>query len=261
MPAWIGPGPYAAITAADRPPYLENDTKRRMEHHPDLDMLGKTEIFRGAPVEVLREAQAASFRKRFAAGEVVFQQGDAATSLVLVIVGRLRASQTTSDGQQIIIQYLGPGQIAGYTTLSGGDCHPGTVTAVDDTHLVGWTGAAIRDIMTRHSIVAINAVAMLGTRYHDMQVRLRELSTEKVERRLAHTILRLAQQAGRRTSHGVEIAFPVSRQDLAEMAGTTLHTVSRTLSGWEDQGIVDCGRRRVILCKAQTLTAIADEWE
>lgn len=236
---------------------LEGDTKPRMDHHLDLDMLGQSEIFQGASLDVLREAQATSFRKRYAAGEVVFQQGDPANVLALVVAGQLRASQTTSDGQQIIIQYLGPGKIVGYTTLSGGENHPGTVTAVNDSHLIGWSGSAIREIMLRYPIVALNALAILGARYHEMQIRLRELSTEKVEQRIAHTILRLAQQAGRRTTHGVEIAFPVSRQDLAEMAGTTLHTVSRTLSGWEDQGIVDCGRRRVILCKSQALEAIA----
>jgi CRP-like cAMP-binding protein len=111
--------------------------------------------------------------------------------------------------------------------------------------------------MTGHSTVAMNAAALLGARYHEMQVRLRELSTEKVEQRIAHTLLRLAAQAGRRTARGLEIAFPLSRQDLAEMSGTTLHTVSRTLSGWEEQGIVDCGRRRVIVAKPDVLESIS----
>jgi CRP-like cAMP-binding protein len=113
--------------------------------------------------------------------------------------------------------------------------------------------------MSRHSLIAINVARILGGRYLDMQVRLRELSTEKVERRIAHTILRLVEQAGRRTARGIEIAFPLSRQDLAEMSGTTLHTVSRTLSAWEERGIVDCGRRRVVVAKSQLLESIAEE--
>ncbi len=189
----------------------------------------------------------------------MYRQGEAATTLYVVIVGRLRATQTTSDGQQVIIRYLGPGEVAGYATLTGGDSHPGAVTAVDDSHLIGWSDAAIRQILTEHSVVAVNAVTLLGARYREMQLRLRELSTQKVEQRIAHTLLRLAAQAGRRTARGVEIAFPLSRQDLAEMSGTTLHTVSRTLSGWEEQGIVDCGRRRVILTKPDNLKSIADE--
>jgi CRP-like cAMP-binding protein len=205
-----------------------------MEHSHDIDALSEVDLFQGASSEALHDVQGAGFRKRMAAGEALFRQGDAASSLFLVLSGRLRATQTTSDGQQVIIRYLGPGEIAGYTALAGGEVHPGTVTAVDDSQLI-------------------------GQRYHEMQVRLLELSTARVERRIGHTLLRLAHQAGRRTARGIEIAFPLSRQDVAEMCGTTLHTVSRTLSAWEDQGIVDCGRRRVVVCKPQALIADPDE--
>ncbi|MGN6283980.1 MAG: Crp/Fnr family transcriptional regulator [Afipia sp.] len=230
-----------------------------MDQHPDLGILGRTELFRGAPMAALQDAQAASFRKRVAPDEIVLRQGDVATNLYVIIVGRLRAIQTTADGQQVIVRYLGPGEVAGYTALSGGERHPGTVIAVDDTHLFGWTESAIKDVMRKHSSIALNAVALLGERYHEMQIRLRELSTEKVEQRIAHTIVRLSQQAGRRTARGIEIAIPLSRQDLAEMSGTTLHTVSRTLSAWEEQGIVSCGRRRVVVSDPQKLLSVTEE--
>lgn len=226
---------------------------------PDIGMLERSELFRGVPPDVLEEARRAAFRKKFLAGDVLIQQEDAATTLFTVVVGRLRATQTTSDGQQIIIRYLGPGEIAGYAILSGSDVHPGAVTAVDDSHVIGFPAAVIRGLMVRHSSIAINAVRLLGARYRDLQVRLRELATEKVDRRIAHTLLRLAQQAGRRTIRGIEIAFPLSRQDLAEMSGTTLHTVSRTLSGWEERGVVDSGRRRVVIAKPGDLAMIAGE--
>jgi CRP-like cAMP-binding protein len=227
--------------------------------NPDLDILGRTELLRGLAPAALAECQATAFRKRLSSGDVLLRQGEPAETLYGVIVGRLRVTQTASDGQQVIIRYPGPGELVGYATLSGGDVLPGTVTAVDDTHLVGWTAAAIREILARHPVAAMNALAVLGARYREMQVRLREVATEKVEQRIAHTIMRLADQAGRRTARGVEIAFPISRQDLAEMAGTTLHTVSRTLSGWEDRGIVTSGRRRVIVCDPQALSRIAAE--
>ncbi|MBN9005873.1 MAG: Crp/Fnr family transcriptional regulator [Rhizobiales bacterium] len=230
-----------------------------MAEHPDIDILARSELFRGVPLDALREVQAVAFRKRFAAGDTVLRQDDTAAILYVVVVGRLRATQTGLDGQQIIIRYLGPGEVAGYTPLSGGDVHPGTVVAVDDSHLIGMPSAALREIMARHASIAINAASLLGARYRDLQVRLRELATEKVDRRIAHTLLRLAQQAGRRTARGIEIVFPLSRQDLAEMCGTTLHTVSRTLSGWEARGIVDSGRRRVVIAKPDALNDVAEE--
>jgi len=230
-----------------------------MAHHSDLNILGRTELFRDVTPATLIEIQSAGFRTKLASGEVLFQQGDSALSLFSVIAGRLRATQTTPDGQQIIIRYLAPGEMAGHATLARGVVHPSTVTAVDDSHLVGWSSETIWKIMEQHPAVTMNALAVLSARYHEIQLRLLELSTEKVERRIGHTVLRLANQAGRRTARGIEIAFPLSRQDLAEMAGTTLHTVSRILSRWEDLGIVDCGRRQVVVCKPNMLETISDE--
>jgi CRP-like cAMP-binding protein len=231
-----------------------------MDVQSDQEMLARTELFRGAPAEAIDRAASMLFRKHVAAGGAVLRQGDPVTFVYLLVIGRLRAAETTPDGQQIIIRYIGPGEIAGEAALSGGtEVYPSAVTAVDDSELVGWNVAAVREIMARYPAVALNAVELLGARYRDIQIRLRELSTEKVERRIAHTILRLAGQAGRRTARGIEISFPLSRQDLAEMCGTTLHTVSRTLSAWEERGIVDCGRRRVIVAKAALLGTIAEE--
>jgi cAMP-binding proteins - catabolite gene activator and regulatory subunit of cAMP-dependent protein kinases len=83
--------------------------------------------------------------------------------------------------------------------------------------------------------------------------------TERVERRVARALLRLVQEAGRRVDAGVEIDFPVSRQDIAEMTGTTLYTVSRLLSSWEERGIVRSGRQRIILTTPHALVALAED--
>lgn len=229
-----------------------------MDRQTDLSILASTEIFRSLPNETLDEARRLAFRKRVAKGEVLYYQGDAVANFYVVVVGRLRVTQTTSEGDRITLRYLGPGEMAGYAALSHTPVHPGTVIAVDDTHLFAWTKGAIQQLMGKHPQIAMNAVAVLGSRYQETQVRLRELSTESVERRIAHTLLRLASQAGRRTAQGIEIAFPLTRQDLAELAGTTLHTVSRTLSTWEKEGIVMSGRRHVIVCRPHALTMISD---
>jgi CRP-like cAMP-binding protein len=84
------------------------------------------------------------------------------------------------------------------------------------------------------------------------------MSSEQVEQRIAHVLLRLAKQAGRKTAAGVEIDFPISRQDVAEMTGTTLHTVSRILSAWEQRGLVEGGRQRIVLRNPHALFGLAE---
>lgn len=227
-----------------------------MDNQADLRILASTEIFRSLPGDALEEMRRSASRRRLAAREVLYHQGDPAANFYVIIVGRLRATQTTEAGSQIALRYLGPGELVGYAALADIPAYPGTVVAVEDTHLFVWPASLMRQAMGRHPQIAMNAVAVLGSRYRETQLRLRELSSETVERRIAHTLLRLARQAGRRTVQGVEISFPLSRQDIAELAGTTLHTVSRTLSAWEKDGIVTSARRHIIICQPEALTAI-----
>ena len=85
-----------------------------------------------------------------------------------------------------------------------------------------------------------------------------EMSTQAVEQRIAGALLKLANQAGRKTEDGIEIGFPLTRQNIAEMTGTTLYTVSRLLSAWEQEGIVRSARQRVVVTDAHTLFLIAE---
>jgi CRP-like cAMP-binding protein len=98
----------------------------------------------------------------------------------------------------------------------------------------------------------------MGARIQEAHTRVVEMSTEEVERRVAHALLRLANQAGQAVADGVEIAFPISRQDIAEMTGTTLHMVSRILSGWEQAGLVRSGRQRVVIREPHKLFMVAE---
>jgi CRP-like cAMP-binding protein len=107
--------------------------------------------------------------------------------------------------------------------------------------------------------VAINAARMIADRFHELQRQHRELMTERVERRIARAILRLLDQSGRRVDAGVEIGFPLSRQDLAQMTGTTLFTVSRTLHRWEAAGLIAAARRRVVIREPHRLVRIAED--
>lgn len=225
----------------------------------DLNILAGTEIFRSLPTEVIEEVRRLAVRKRIAKRTVLYYQGDAVDSFHIVIVGRLRAVQTAPDGSQVALRYLGPGELAGYAALAGIEAYPGTVSAIEDTHLFSWSTHTIRELMGKHAQIAINAVAVLGTRYQETQTRLRELSTETVERRIAHTLTRLAKQAGRRTAQGIEICFPLSRQDFAELSGTTLHTVSRTLSAWEKDGIVSSAHRYIVIHRPDLLEQIKED--
>jgi len=113
----------------------------------------------------------------------------------------------------------------------------------------------------RHPALASNAMRVIGGRLQDAHQRLREISTEDVERRVAHAVLKLADEAGKTSPGGTTIDFPLSRQDIAEMTATTLHTVSRIVSAWEAAGVIEGGRQRIAIRDRSRLQIIADGQE
>ena len=204
---------------------------------------------------ILSEARSA----RYAKNTAVFEQGAEAHSFFLLLHGHVRATKMTPAGQQIVVRYVAPGEIFGVAPAIGLKAYPATATAVDESVVLAWPSAAWPRLVAQHPALATNTLQTVGSRLQETHTRVMEMSTQQVERRIAHALLRLAKQAGRKVEQGIEIDFPISRQDIAEMTGTTLHTVSRTLSAWEQEGLVESGRQRVILRDPHRLFGIAED--
>jgi CRP/FNR family transcriptional regulator, nitrogen oxide reductase regulator len=204
--------------------------------------------------EILKQAQPVRYPK----GTNVFDQDAVAKSFFVLLHGHLRVTKLTPNGQQVVVRFVAPGEIFGIAKAIGRTTYPGTATAVVDSVALVWPSAAWPRLVERNPALAANALQTVGSRLQEAHTRVVEMSTEQVERRVAHALLRLAKQAGRRVEEGVQIDFPISRQDVAEMTGTTLHTVSRIISAWEDQGWVEGGRQKIVIREAHKLFVLAE---
>lgn len=205
--------------------------------------------------EVLDEARPC----RVSAGEYYFHQGEDATAFYILTRGQVKLTQITPEGHQIIIKILGPGDGMGIIVALSGMNYPVAAEAVEDSLALGWDRKVIRDLMLRYPQLALNGMEMIARRFADLQERLHEMATQRVEQRVARTLLQLVRQFGKRTDAGILIDMSLSRQDLAEMTGTNIYQVSRLLSKWEQAGIVCSGRKSVTLCQAHELVVIAED--
>ncbi|WP_330166019.1 Crp/Fnr family transcriptional regulator [Martelella mediterranea] len=196
--------------------------------------------------------------RRVPLGDTVFEQGQKANQFYLLLHGRLKVTQVTPEGQQIIVRVVHPGDLFGFTQALQRDDYPGTPVAAAESVVMCWPNEVWGSIVEQNAHLAVNAMRTIGQRLQEAHTRIREMSTEEVERRVAHAVLRLMDQAGRSEAEGVRIDFPLSRQDVAEMTGTTLHTVSRLFSAWESQGIVKGGRQKLLIRDRERLEALAE---
>ncbi|MES1149729.1 MAG: Crp/Fnr family transcriptional regulator [Bradyrhizobium guangdongense] len=205
--------------------------------------------------EILREARSARYPKN----SHVFEQGEDAHSFFLLLHGHIRAAKTTPTGEQIVVRYVAPGETFGLAMAIGLTQYPATATAVDDSVVLAWPTGTWPRLVQKFPALATNTLQTVGARLQETHTRVLEMSTQQVEQRVAHALLRLAKQSGKKLDHGVEIDFPISRQDIAQMTGTTLHTVSRILSGWEQLGLIEGGRQRIILREPHKIFVLAEQ--
>ena len=224
----------------------------------DRSLVSEFEIFQGVPADDIDAVLALARPRRLADGAIAFRQGTIAKEFFLLLNGRLKVQQTAADGQQIVVRHINPGDLFGIADAMHRPDYPATAIAVVESLALVWPASQWERFIGRNPAFAMGALQTVGRRLQDAHSRIRELSTEAVERRIAHAIFRLVNQAGRKTPKGIEIDFPVTRDDIAEMSGTTLHTVSRVMSGWQQKGLVTLGRRRVMVNDAHRLFILAE---
>jgi CRP-like cAMP-binding protein len=199
-------------------------------------------------------------RRTYQKDAYLFFEGDPAEWLVLVAEGRVKMIKHSESGRETILATFGPGQIVGEVGVLIGDVYPATAQALEPAVTLSLRRNAYMDLVRTHPDLAWTLIAELGNRLLRAHEAIRSLAVEKVDRRVARVLLRMANSAGERLEGGaVLISVPLSRQDIADMAGTVIETAIRTLSKFQKQGLIETREGHLILLQPHQLVAIAEE--
>ena len=190
------------------------------------------------------------------AQEILAEQGAPATTFYIVEVGHLKLSQVSKDGREVIARFAGPGHAFGGIVVLGHPVYPVSATAVEPTRVLGWTKPVLLALVAKYPQIRTKILEEIARHMTDALTRVQELTTERVNQRLARTLLRLAESGGRRDGHAIEIVHPITRQELADLVGATLFTVSRMLARWADEGIIDSTRAHIRILRPDELAAM-----
>ncbi len=223
--------------------------------------LRRVNVFRDASDEDLKLLAENGVLRSIEEGEFFFFQGDPATYFYVLITGTSKIASDQPGGAT--------GQFADDST--NGRClvhlgavrenatYPATAQALGSSTALAIESNFLKEMMRTRPHLNLNLMQLMTGYIMEMQERYRELATERVERRIALTVLRLASQIGRRVnSEEMVVELPLSRQDMAEASGTTVFTVSRVLADWERRGLVETGRERVVIRNPHGLVQISE---
>ena len=212
----------------------------------------RSSLFSGASSAACKEVISVAHERKFESAQVIFSQGDSVQQVLLLTSGCVKLLQVGANGHEVMLRLSGPGELIGIAE-SHTRTHNSTARVQQPCAVLAWEISTFEALFERHPFLRRNMLGMVLHHLDDMHERFREISTERVSTRLSSQIIRMMHQVGRQVNGEIEIS--ISREELAQLVGTTLFTVSRLLSDWDRQGIV-AARREVV--SIRNLPALVD---
>ena len=214
------------------------------------EILKQSLIFSSLNNDELTELSKLAIERSFRPDEFVFWEGDDPDYFYIVVEGRIKVIKYSSSGKEFIIAFFGPGEMFGEVAVFEGKPYPASAQVVADTKILGIKKDDFLSFLSTRPQVALSIINVLGGRLRDAQSRLKDLAGERVEQRLAQTLLMLSSKLGP--------TLPFTRQEIADMAGTTTETAFRVTSQLKERGIISSVRGKIIILDETKLRLLSE---
>jgi CRP/FNR family transcriptional regulator len=196
--------------------------------------------------------------REFEREEVLFAEGEPPEWLYIVVEGHVKLIKHSDDGRDVILHLAIPGDIVGGVSAFGRRPHPFTAQALVPCTVLRVAGRDFGWVMDAHPQVARSTLDVLVDRLVEAHEMMKSMAVERVERRIARQLIKLTCRAGAPVHDGIEIVVPLVRQDVADLAGTTVETAIRVLSRWRRDGLVVTRAGHIVVTDVDRLGALAE---
>lgn len=232
-------------------------------HHCSVDQrlekLGIVPFFQELSNEQLRQVNKRFTANHYSKGETIYRQGDSATILRVVVAGNVKLVAHTMEGEGVLLDMLQPGDFFGNPTAISKDVYNETAETQTDACILSIRLPNFREVMNQFPPVAVSVLEITTDRLNESRQRIQHLSTLPVIKRIAHILVTLGNKFGEVNRHGLLIQLPLSRKDLADMAGTSTETTSRIMSRFQEDDLITSGRQWVAIKNKPELLRISAE--
>jgi CRP-like cAMP-binding protein len=224
---------------------------------PTPAVLAQIPLFRRVSAEDRERLVAVAEIRTYERGDFIFQEGDASDFFLIVVTGRVKVFKHTPDGHERILELFGPGGPLGAVAAYESRPYHASAAALESTACLLIPRQAFFTLLERHPTLVRGLLGSLSLRLVELTTRLAELTGGRVESRFARLFLKLADQLGRPERGGLFVAIPLSRQELADMTGTTIETCIRIMSRWGKDDVLRTEKDGFVVVDRGTLESIA----
>ncbi|MBA7613962.1 CRP-like cAMP-activated global transcriptional regulator [subsurface metagenome] len=221
-----------------------------MQFSGKVEILRRSFIFSDLNDDEIGELANLAIERSFMPNEFIFWDGDASEWFYIVAEGKVKVLKHSSLGKEFVIAFFGSGEMFGEVAVFENKPYPASAQAVTETKVVGIKRDKFLSFLANRPQVALKIINILSGRLRDAQSRLRDLAGERVEQRLASVLLMLSAKLG--------LTLPFTRQEIAEMVGTTTETAIRVMSQLKDRGIISTVRGKVIILDEEKLRLLSE---
>jgi CRP/FNR family transcriptional regulator, cyclic AMP receptor protein len=218
-----------------------------------IALLRTVPVFATLGEEDLAEVAAVTVPREFAAGEMVFREGDRSDTCYVMRAGRVRAIREHTDGRSITLATFGPGEIFGELAIFDDERRSATIEALEDTEAAAILGGDMRRLLRAHPDIAVKLLAALGRRLRETNERLTRQSFQTVQSRVASALMQLVAAARADGADDSDILITATQSELAQLAGSSRESASRFLAVLERAGVITQGRGRLTVHNPERL--------
>jgi CRP/FNR family transcriptional regulator len=205
---------------------------------PTDDVLRRIPIFRRLSPGDRAHVAAISRLKSHPRGEHIFNEGDPGDAFLAIVEGRVKVFKSTPAGKEIILEIFGPGDPLGAVAVYEGAPFPASALALDDTTCLRIEQRDFFRLLEQQPALVRGLLSGLTLRLAELTRRLAELTGARVEARFARLFLKLGDQIGRQDRGGLFVPMALTRQELADLTGTTIETAIRIMSRWQKEDVL-----------------------
>lgn len=224
-----------------------------------LAKLGMVPFFQALTEKQLRAVNKKFTANHYSKGETIYRRGDSSTMVRVVVAGNVKLISHTLEGGGVLLDMLQPGDFFGNPTAGSKDVYNETAETQTSACILSIRLNDFREIMNGYPSVAMSVLDITTDRLNESRQRIQHLSTLPVTKRIAHILVTLAGKFGEKDRRGLLIQLPLSRKDLADMAGTSTETTSRVMSRFQEDDFITSGRQWVAIKDKLELLRISAE--
>jgi len=196
--------------------------------------------------------------RQYQKNDYIFLEGEAPEALYIIMTGKVKVLRHSTDGKDVVLRVGGAGHLLGTVAVFDGSGYPGTAQVIEECTALVIARNDCLTLVNRYPVFALAVISDLGSRLRSSAEQIRSLAVERVEQRIARVLLKLAETAGSDSPEGRVIEMPLTRQDVADMTGTTVETAIRVMSKFRRLELIKTRRGKVVLVELAALQEISE---